>query len=77
MLAESHVPIPPIGSPWDCSSKDKLMNMIITFIIIVDVIVVHCFLNGLHLLTTGYSNIMYVNVRRESRTCGIPVPSFF
>jgi hypothetical protein len=53
------------------------MNMIITFIIIVDVIVVHCFLNGLHLLTTGYSNIMYVNVRRESRTCGIPVPSFF
>jgi hypothetical protein len=45
--------------------------------IIVDVIVVHCFLNGLHLLTTSYSNIMYVNVRRESRTCGIPVPSVF
>ena len=45
--------------------------------IIVDVIVVHCFLNGLHLLTTRYSNFMYVNVRRESRTCGIPVPSVF
>ena len=45
--------------------------------IIVDVIVVHCFLNGLQLLTTSYSNIMYVNVRRESRTCGIPVPSVF
>jgi len=51
--------------------------MIINFIIIVDVIVFHCLLNGLHLLTTSYINIMYVNVRRESRTCGIPVPSVF
>jgi len=53
------------------------MNMIINFIIIVDVIIVHCFLNSLHLLITGYSNIFYVDVRRGSRTCGIPVLSVF
>ncbi len=39
-LVQRHEPIPPVGPPRDCSSVDELMNIIINFIIIINIVVV-------------------------------------
>jgi hypothetical protein len=74
MLAKSHVPIMPVGPPWDHSSPDDLMNMIIKFIIFI-VVVIH-FLKGKPLVRLW---LFYVHIRRGSRTCEILIlaPSVF
>jgi hypothetical protein len=64
----------PIVPSCDLSSPDDLMNMIIKVIIAVIIVIIVHFFEG---LTTSYNNIFYVDIRRGSRTCGIPVPSVF
>ena len=53
------------------------MNMIINFIILIIIVVIIHFLKCLQWVRGRGTIIFYVDVRRGSRTCGIPVPSVF